>query len=153
MLNNKQGSFSNSSSLFGLVSLAMGNSQHTKGNEAGEGEKLHSSGALSGSSPAGTLSSSRKFKGPMMREPGRGPASSENQHGLLIIPSLLLGSAYLGTGSGLAPSSESSCHFFHVLGWLSPSRVSRRVGFAQREPFALGFSESACASAEFKAAG
>ena len=29
----------------GLVSLAMGNSQHTKGNEAGEGEKLHSLGA------------------------------------------------------------------------------------------------------------
>lgn len=69
------------------------------------------------------------------------------------IPSLLLGLTYLGTGRSLAPSSEGSCHFFHVLGWLSPSRVSRRVSFAHCKPFSLGFSERDCVSAEFKAAG
>lgn len=137
---------------FGLVSLAMGNSQHAKGNEAGKGEKLHSLGAhlapaLQGPCPVLASSSA------VMRKPGRGPASSEKQHGLPSILSLLLGSTYLGTGSNLVPSSESSCHFFHVLGWLSPSRVSRRVGFAQCEPFSLGFSERDCVSAEFKAAG
>lgn len=126
---------------FGLVSPAMGNSHHAKGNEAGEGEKIHSLGAFLAPALQGILSSSHKFKGPVMREPGRGPASSENQYGLPSIPSILLGSAYLGMGSNLAPSSESSCHFFHVLAWLSPSRVSRRVSFAQREPFSLGFSE------------
>lgn len=139
--------------VFGLVSLEMGNSQHAKGNEAGEREKLHSLGAylapaLQG--PCPVLSSSGA---PFSQVQGRGPASSENQHGLPSIPSLLLGSTYLGTGSDLAPSSESSCHFFHVLGWLSPSRVSRRVSFAQHKPFSLGFSERDCVSAEFKAAG
>lgn len=88
-----------------------------------------------------------------MREAGRGPASFENQHRLSSIPALLLGSRYLGTRSNLAPSSENSCHFFHVLGWLSPSRVSRRVSFAECKPFSLGFSEKDHVSAEFKAAG
>lgn len=99
---------------FGLINLAGGNSQLAKGNEAGGKEKLHS-WCLSGSNPTGTLSSSHTLKYPMMREPGQGPASSENQHRLPCIPSTLLGSTCLGRGSNLAPSTESSCHFFHVL--------------------------------------
>lgn len=98
----------------GLINLAGGNSQFAKGNETGEREKLHS-WCLSGCSPTGTLSSSHTWKYPVMREPGQGPASSENQHRLPSIPSFLLGSTCLGRGSNLAPSSESSCHSFHVL--------------------------------------
>lgn len=87
---------------------------------------------------------------------GWGPASSENQHRLTSIPShpsLLLGLKYFGIGRSLAPSSESTCHFFHVLAWLSPSQVSRQVSFTHCKPFSLGFSERVCVSAEFKAAG
>lgn len=54
---------------FGLVSLAVGNSQHTKGNEVGDGE-TPLSWHLTGSSPAGTLSSSHKFKHSVMRRAG-----------------------------------------------------------------------------------
>lgn len=46
---------------FGLVSLAVGNSQHTKGNEVGDGE-TPLSWHLTVSSPTGTLSSYHKFK-------------------------------------------------------------------------------------------
>lgn len=73
-------------SAFGLVSLAVGNSQHAKGNEVGDGE-TPVSWHLTGFSPAGTLSSSHKFKHSVMGEAGRGPASSKNQHRLTSIPS------------------------------------------------------------------
>lgn len=53
----------------GLVSLAVGNSQHAKGNEVGDGE-TPVSWHLTGFSPAGTLSSSHKFKHSVMREAG-----------------------------------------------------------------------------------
>lgn len=100
----------------------MGSLISSKGNEAGEGLKLHAlcarlAPALQGPRPGLASSSTPWWK------PGWGPAASKNHHRLPLIPPILLWLTFIGVGNDVSLSSEGAHHSIHAPSWPSPGRA------------------------------